>query len=70
MPLVDQHAGKYIIGLVYMKEDQRRGQQERGRERDGKSLAEVGRRASEKKREIENPGGRCITAYLKAILLI
>lgn len=53
MPLVDQHAGKYIIGLVYMKEDQRRGQQERGRERDGKRLAEEQVRRREKLKTLE-----------------
>lgn len=70
MPLLAQHSDIYIIGLVDMKEEQGKVQEERGRERDRKSLAELGRRASEKEREIENPEGRYITVYLKAILLI
>lgn len=70
MPLLDQHAGIYIIRLVDMREELGKGQEGRGRKKDRKSLAEVGGRAREKEREIENPGGRYITAYLKAILLI
>lgn len=60
MPLLD-----HIIGPVNMKEDLVKGQEERGRERDRMSLAEVGGRASEKEGETENPGGRYITPYLQ-----